>query len=121
MKVLIHGDGIEVTNNMQRQIFEKLALALDRLEEDVLSASLHLEETNSPLIGGEGKACRIIIQLLHQDPLVIEDIDKSVDIVIERATDRLGVLACQRLTDIRRLNRATSKKRLVEEYFSYSW
>lgn len=121
MEVLINADGIDVTDNMQRQIFEKLALALDRLEKDVLSTSLHLEETNSPLIGGEGKACRIIVQMYNQDPLVIEDIDKSVDIVIERATDRLGVIACQRLADIRKANRAISKNRLAEEFCSFCW
>ena len=53
-------------------------------------------DTNGPFLGGVDKACRIVVQIRDQDSIVVEDCDESVDVVIDRITDRLGVVACKR-------------------------
>jgi ribosome-associated translation inhibitor RaiA len=113
MEVCIQAQGIHITDEIKRQMFEKLALALDRLEKDILDVSVCLEDINGPLLGGEDKACRIVVRLRKQDSLVVEDIDESVEMVIDRVTDRLGVIACQRFDSLRRANRAIQRKRLL--------
>jgi ribosome-associated translation inhibitor RaiA len=96
MQFSIHTHGIDLTETIKRQAHEKLELALDRLEDDVVSISVFLIDTNGPFLGGVDKACRIVVQIRKQDALVVEDIDERVEVVIERITDRLGVVACKR-------------------------
>jgi hypothetical protein len=96
MQLCIHAEGIDLTEAIKRQAYEKLELALDRLENDILSISVYLVDTNGPLLGGVDKACRIVVQVRKQESLVMEDIDECVNVVLERITDRLGVAACKR-------------------------
>jgi hypothetical protein len=96
MQLCIHTHGINLTEKVKRQTYEKLDLALDRLEDVIVSISVYLVDTNGPFLGGIDKACRIIVQIRNQDPLIIEAIDENVDVVLDRITDRLGVAACGR-------------------------
>jgi hypothetical protein len=102
MQLCIHSHGIELTDSLKRQTYEKLEFALDRLEEKIRTISVYLFDTNGPLVGGVDKACRIIVQIRDQESIVVEDCDERVDVVIERITDRLGVVACQRIDTRRR-------------------
>ena len=54
--------------------------------------SVYLFDTNGPFLGGVDKACNIVVQIHDQDSIVVEDCDESVDGVIDRITDRLGVV-----------------------------
>ena len=85
-----------MTEPIIRQAYEKLELALDRLEKQITCISVYLIDTNGPLLGGVDKACRIVFQIDKQESLVVEDYDENVHVVIDRITDRLGVVACQR-------------------------
>jgi hypothetical protein len=67
------------------------------MEDDIVRVSVYLIDTNGPFLGGVDKACRIVVQIQHQDSLVLEDIDENVDVVLDRITDRLGVAASQRM------------------------
>lgn len=96
MQLLIHAHGIDLTESVIRQTYQKLELALDRLEDDIESIDIYLVDTNGPLLGGIDKACRIVVRVRKQDCIEMEDIDASVDVVIDRITDRLGVAACKR-------------------------
>ena len=48
MQFSIHAHGIDLTETIKRQAHEKLELALDRLEDDVVSISVFLIDTNGP-------------------------------------------------------------------------
>lgn len=96
MQLCIHTHGIDLTETIKRQAYAKLELALDRLEDDIVSIRVYLIDTNGPFLGGVDKACRIVVQVRKQDSLVMEDIDECVGVVIDRITDRLGVAACKR-------------------------
>ncbi len=110
MQLSIYTHGIELTETIKRQAHEKLDLALDRLEDDVVSISVYLIDTNGPFLGGVDKACRIVVKIRKQDSLVMEDIDERVDEVIERITDRLGVAACERADSL------TKKRSLLSRW-----
>lgn len=96
MQLRIYTRGIDLTENIKRQAYEKLDIALDRLEGDIVSISVWLIDTNGPVLGGIDKSCRIVVLLRMQDSIVVEDIDENLGTVIDRTTDRLGVVACQR-------------------------
>lgn len=102
MQLCIHAHGIELTDSIKRQTYQKLELALDQLEEHIPTISVYLIDTNGPFLGGIDKACRIVVQIRNQDSIIVEDCDESVDVVIDRITDRLGVVACKRLRTSRR-------------------
>lgn len=107
MQFCVHADGIDLTEKIKKQAFQKIDLALDRLEKDIERVSIYLVDTNGPYLGGVDKACRIVVQIRQQDSLVLEDIDASVDVVIDRITDRCGVAEhdeCQNAKDLRHLS-----------------
>lgn len=108
MQWSIQALGVPLSDSDKRQAYEKLELALDQFEDDVVQASILIVDTNGPLLGGEDKAIRIVVQLRNQDSLVVEDLDEHVDRVIERSTDRLGVLASQRAEILGRSRRKRS-------------
>jgi len=97
MQLCIHAHGIDLTETIKRKASQKLDLALDRMEDDIVRVSVYLFDTNGPFLGGVDKACRIVVQIQHQDSLILEDIDENVDVVLDRITDRLGVAASQRI------------------------
>ena len=97
MQLCIHAHGIDLTETIKLKASQKLDLALDRMEDDIVRVSVYLVDTNGPFLGGVDKACRIVVQIQHQDSLVLEDIDENVDVVLDRITDRLGVAASQRM------------------------
>lgn len=101
MQLSIHTHGVELTEPIKRQAYEKLELALDRLENSITCISVYLIDTNGPFLGGVDKACRIVVQIDKQESIVLEDCDESVDVVIDRIIDRLGVAASQRVDALR--------------------
>jgi len=101
MQFCIHAHGIDLTEHIKRQAYQKLELALDRLEQQVICISVYLVDTNGPFLGGVDKACRIVVQIDKQESLVLEDCDENVLVVIDRITDRLGVVASQRIDALR--------------------
>jgi hypothetical protein len=113
MQFSVHLDGIDITDEVKRQALGQIDLALDRLEKDIEVVSMYLVDTNGPLLGGVDKACRIVVQIRMQDSLIVEDIDARVDVVINRVTDRLGVVACKRADSLQR-NRNLFRRWLVD-------
>lgn len=102
MQLCIHAHGIDLTDSLKRQTYQKLELALDQLEEHIPTISVYLMDTNGPFLDGVDKACRIVVQIANQDSIIVEDCDESVEAVLDRITDRLGVVVCKRLRAPRR-------------------
>jgi hypothetical protein len=102
MQLFIHAHGVQLTESVIRQTYQKLELALDRIEDDIESIAVYLVDTNGPLLGGIDKSCRIVVQVRKQDCFEMEDIDSHVDVVIDRLTDRLGVAASRRVETLLR-------------------
>jgi ribosome-associated translation inhibitor RaiA len=115
VRLCIQTHGIDLTEAIKRQAYQKLELALDRLEEQVTRISVYLIDTNGPFLGGIDKACRIVVQIENQESLVVEDCDASVPVVIERITDRLGVVACQRFETLYGKRRRIQERRTADK------
>lgn len=96
MQITICAHGIIVTDEMRRATRQRLELALDRLEGRIENICVQMLDTNGPFLGGDDKACRVLVQIHQQDSLILEDIGATVEEVIDRMTERLGVLASQR-------------------------
>jgi len=107
--------GVLLTDSVKRQACEKLDLALDRFEGEIVRVSILIVDVNGPLLGGIDKAIRIVVQFQDQDAMVVEDLAETVDQVVEHSTDRLGVLACQRAERLGRKRRANSWLRWPDE------
>lgn len=95
MQLIIHAHGFDLTTRLKRQASEKIDLALDRIADDVEVVRIFLADTNGPDVGGVDKACRIVVTFRQHAPIEVSDIDENVHEVVERATDRLGVIACE--------------------------
>jgi hypothetical protein len=121
MQLCIHTHGIDLTEKIKRQAYAKLDVALDRLEDVIVSVSVYLIDTNGPLLGGVDKACRIIVQIREQAPLDLEAIDENVDVVLDRSIDRLGVAACQRADSLPGKRRQFRDWVDSEEFSDFKW
>jgi ribosome-associated translation inhibitor RaiA len=115
MQTTIQAHGVELTESIKRQAYEKLDLALDHFEEEIVRVSILIIDVNGPLLGGVDKAIRIVVQLRNQDALIVEDLAETVDQAVEHSTDRLGVLACQRAEILGRTRRPSSWLRWSDE------
>jgi len=113
MQFCIHVHGIDLTERTKRHAYEKLELALDRLEQSVTCITVYLSDTNGPILGGIDKSCRIVVQIDNQESLILEDCDASVQVVIDRITDRLGVAASQRFESLH------GKQMRIRRWMSY--
>jgi len=101
MRLCIHTQGVVLPEALRRFASEKLNVALERLSGSVQEIQLHLIDTNGPNRNGPDKSCRVIVQIHKQKPLVLEDNDSNLGLVIDRITDRLGVVASQRIDALR--------------------
>ena len=97
MQLCIYTHGIDLTESIKRRTYDNLDVALDQLAGEVESIQVQLVDTNGPHLGGVDKSCQIVVALREQESIVVEDIDETVDAVLDRTTDRLGVIACQRV------------------------
>jgi hypothetical protein len=96
MHLSIHTQGIVLTDFITRVTYQKIELALDRIADDIELIRVELVDINGPYLGGIDKVCRIEVQIRDQDSILVEDLDEEVDTVIDRTTDRLGMVACKR-------------------------
>lgn len=95
MQLIIHAHGLDLTTRLKRQTYEKIDLALDRIADEVEVVRVFLADTNGPELGGVDKACRIVVTIRQHAPIEVSDMDENVHEVVDRATDRLGIIACE--------------------------
>ncbi|MDZ4850583.1 MAG: HPF/RaiA family ribosome-associated protein [Pirellulaceae bacterium] len=105
MRLCIHTQGVVLPEALRRFASEKLNVALDRLSGSVQEIQLHLNDTNGPNRSGPDKSCRVIVQIHKQKPLVLEDHDSNLGLVIDRITDRLGAAVSRRVDRLRNKQR----------------
>jgi hypothetical protein len=117
----IYTHGIDLTETIKRQTYEKLDLALDRFEDDIEHISVFLVDTNGPLLGGIDKSCRIVVLIRKQESIVVEDIDENVDVVLDRITDRLGVVASQRADNLKRSRKRYRSSVDADDVYDFNW
>lgn len=87
--------------------------ALEKLNQQVERASLHIIDTNGPLLGGKDKACRVVVEISNGDAIIIEDRDYQVDELLSRITSQLD-------TEVKKRNQQDGLlSKIVRKAFSY--
>jgi hypothetical protein len=87
--------------------------ALEKLNQQVERASLHIIDTNGPLLGGKDKACRVVVEISNGDAIIIEDREYQVDELLSRITSQLD-------TEVKKRNQQDGLlSKIVRKAFSY--
>lgn len=66
MQTCIRADGIDLAETAERQTYQKLDLALDRLADDIVRISLYLVGANESSLEGIDKPCRLGVVACEQ-------------------------------------------------------
>ncbi|MGL6094862.1 MAG: HPF/RaiA family ribosome-associated protein [Fimbriiglobus sp.] len=96
MQVDIIGRGVEVDDAVTQRVARRLGFALGRFGERVGRVTVHLTDTNGPR-GGVDKRCRVLVDLTRIGPVVVEDEDSELGVLIDRTADRTGQIVRRRL------------------------
>ncbi|MCU0718275.1 MAG: hypothetical protein MUC83_01110 [Pirellula sp.] len=106
MELVVSASGLEVTPQTIRSLSQRLDLAVDRLEAVLQKVTVHIErrtETRSKSAGGMRQcfdlACRIHLSLEGNDPIELDDMDSNLVELLDRITERLGVVVSKRADD----------------------
>lgn len=97
----LHADGIEATAHLRERIDRRLSFALSRFGSRILRTTVHLTDLNGPK-GGLDKCCKIVLRIRGETPVVVEVVDTTWPVAIDRAASRL------RHTVLRALERTRS-------------
>ena len=97
MTTNIQCSGVSVAPRTLVTTRNKINRALESLDPPAERASLHIIDTNGPLLGGRDKACRIVVEISDGQCIVLEDRDYEVEPMLER-------LAMQLASEVRRKN-----------------
>ncbi len=89
MRVMIHGQGIEVDDVLKEYVQRRLQFAFARFSTRIREVGVRLADVNGDR-GGIDRYCRIVAHLIPTGRIVIEDTDADLRGVIDRAADRAG-------------------------------
>ena len=89
MTTKIQCSGVSVPAITLRTTQIRINETLDSLGHRVERASVHIIDTNGPLLGGRDKACRIVVEISFGDAIVLEDRDYHVEPLLDRIASQL--------------------------------
>ena len=90
MTTNIQCSGVSVPAKTLMSTRKKINQTLDSLNLPVERASLHIIDTNGPLLGGQDKACRIVVEISNGQCIVLEVRDHDVEPLLNRITSQLA-------------------------------
>lgn len=103
MELVVSASGLEVSPQIIRTLSQRLDLAVDRLEAVLKKVTVHIERTCNarsnlaPALENRcDLACRIQLTLEAIEPIVLEDMDNNLQELLDRITERLGVIVSKR-------------------------
>ena len=101
MTTNIQCSGVMVPAKTLMTTRRKIDQTLDSLHQPVERASLHIIDTNGSLLGGQDKACRIVVEIRNGQCIVLEDRDHDVEPLLNRITNQFA-------SEVRRKNEQAS-------------
>lgn len=124
MELVVSASGLEVSPQIIRSLSQRLDLAVDRLEAVLKKVTVHIErKRNSRSILAPALenrcdlACRIQLTLEAIEPIELEDLDNNLQELLDRITERLGVIVSKR-ADERNLATMLRKSRKLHPHKS---
>jgi putative sigma-54 modulation protein len=103
MRLDIHHQGVEWSEEVRRHVERRLRFALERFEPRLMRAAVHVSDENGPR-GGIDKRCRVLLRLRRHGELIVEVDDADLLAAVDRAADR-AAHALVRELDRRRADR----------------
>jgi ribosome-associated translation inhibitor RaiA len=88
MRIRVQGRGLYLTDGLRAHAQRRLLFGLSRFGSQVESVRLLLDDVNGPR-GGVDKRCQIAVQLMPWGDVRVEQLDRNLYAVIDRAADRV--------------------------------
>ena len=104
--------GLTVDTAVCEYVERRLGFALGQFGDRIGRVTFHLTDANGPR-GGEDKRCRVVVDVLGHDQVVVEDTDCDVQVAIDRMADRVGQ-AVRRKLDRARTGRQSYRSEIPE-------
>lgn len=106
MELVVSASGLKVSPQTLRSLSQQLDLAVDRLASVLEKVTVHLvrlplsrcNPSTLPMRRFE-LTCRIQLTLEANEPIELEDMDNNLIELLDRITERLGVLVSKRADD----------------------
>jgi hypothetical protein len=117
MELFVSASGVELSPQTIRALSQGIDLAVDRLETVIESINVQIKcctksrsEAATVLNQSAGLSCQIQVSLSENEPIELSDIDSDLEELLERITERLGVVISKRADD-RKLAALSRKNR----------
>jgi hypothetical protein len=124
MELIVSAAGLELSPQTIRSLSQRLDLAVDRLETVLKKITVHLErklpshsETTTVRQRQFELACWIQLTLESNEPIELEDMDNNLVELLDRITERLGVIVSKR-ADEKNLASMIRRSRRLQSYKS---
>jgi ribosome-associated translation inhibitor RaiA len=98
-------DDVSVSRSMREFIEGRVYQALAKVRHAVLEAHLNIEDVNGPARGGVDKQAKLVVRCRRRKPLVLEDRDSQLGVLIHRLMDRLEATVIRRTEKQKRARR----------------
>jgi len=135
MELIISATGLDLPPHMIRSLSQRLDLAVDRLETVLQKITVHLERKQESMASQSAQradtfhlACRIHLTIENNDPIILDDRDDNLYELLDRVTERLGVIVSKRADNqkLRTLSRKTRDPRHARlsnnwDYINSTW
>ena len=100
MQIDIQTKGFTLSKAIANHVKRRLKNALERRDERILHAQVHLSDINGPR-GGVDKCCKVRIQLAGAPSIIVRDVSSSMYSAIDSAAQRISSNVGRRLTRMR--------------------
>ena len=100
MRINVHCQGIELTDEEREYIDRRLMFGLGRFSSRIRYLAITISETNSTR-GGIDKRCHVLARVQGLDELLVEDHDSDLHALFDRSIGRMGHLIGRRLERLR--------------------
>lgn len=111
MRIDIKSSGFPITAALVDHTERRLRFALTRSSDRIVRVTVLVGDSNGPR-GGEDKFCRIRLLLKDASPILIEDVGADLYAVIDRAAERAGRNAANRVDRLKESVRQARRKPL---------
>ena len=106
MELIVSASGLEVTPQTIRSLSQRLDLAVDRLEAVLQKITVQIDHrpgtrSESGVTSRQhfDVACRIQLSLAGNEQIELDDMDNNLVELLERITERLGVIVSKKADD----------------------
>jgi putative sigma-54 modulation protein len=97
MRIDIQAHHLVLKTEHREQIQRRASFALSRLSSRINQVEVHLTDINGPR-GGVDTQCRVHVRLDQGEPVVVEDIDQDLTLLINRSLARAGQAVERRIS-----------------------